>query len=131
MMDRHNKMLVTDVNFQTRVDIETWKPVRTWVSKLDRPPTKASVSALKDCGCDGPWLGNLEAVPYSDWPKEFKNQRPRKPGKLWAILPVKQGNNYYVVKKPVGYAMGKRQAAYALRDFIAKRNGHVDLREAA
>lgn len=110
---------VTEVGFGTIVE---WSTYRTYDGER-----RVIVEALKPCGCSGPWIGTLIAVPYREWPERFKReQRPEgsKPAgaKLWAFYPVSRDDQYGLMKRPQGYAFGKKASAMALRDWIARRN---------
>jgi hypothetical protein len=109
-----NKMAIGDVTADTEIAWTTYR--------LHDGTRMVAVEALKPCGCDGPWLGSLRAVPGHKWPEEFKEQA-RHMGliKLWEFVPVLK-DGYSLAAEPKGMALGKMAAALALRDFVAERN---------
>jgi len=112
-------MTLTDVRSDTMVECTTFK-VSTSGDRI------AAVTALKPCGCDGPWIGELRPVHFHDWPAWAlaKPQQGSLPGRtrLWAYYPVLASDHYSVAKEPVGMEFGMCTAAKALRDWVAKRN---------
>lgn len=122
-----NKMLLADVRPDTAIELYTHKRYDTgWdpgTITAENTPTTVSVHALKECGCDGPWLGNVVAVPYKEWSLEMRKARreSKVTAKVWYIYPTTT-SGYNIHKQPVGWALGKKQAANKLRDWIARRN---------
>lgn len=121
-----SKMLLADVRPDTAIELYTHKRYDAGSAARPGPensPTTVSVHALKECGCDGPWLGDVVAVPYKEWSLEMRKARreAKVTAKVWYIYPTIT-NGYSRRKQPVGWALGKKQAANKLRDWIAQRN---------
>jgi hypothetical protein len=112
-----NKMHLNEVTLET--DIVASSGYKNYQGRR-----QVHVNALKPCGCDGPWLGNIIAIPYKDWTEEMKVERRKLPyaAKCWAIYPVSKSDNYRVYTRSIGWAFGKRAASERLREFIANRN---------
>jgi hypothetical protein len=91
---------------------------------LDRERGQVFVQAMRDCGCDGPWLGTLKVVPAHLWTDEMKKHKrsQRFAAAIWAIYPVNK-DGYGTRRTPVGWAYGRNNAARQLRSYIAQRRG--------
>lgn len=115
MQGKNNKMEVGDVTAETKIFISNGYKIQG--SRI------VSVSALKPCGCDGPWIGKLKAIPYAEWSDAARDARDKlgHNAKCWAIYPVTK-DGYSTFKNPVGWAFGKTTAANLLLEFIAQRN---------
>lgn len=114
-------MSIEDVQLDTQLELSNG------YKNYNSNERNVSVTALKPCGCDGPWIGTLKTIPYKDWTEEMKEARMKLPysAKCWAIYPVSKSDHYSVYKKSIGWALGKQAAAERLREFIAHRNTTV------
>lgn len=102
-----NRMNVADVNASTEVTLDAYR---------DSEGTKCvAVHAVKPCGCDGPWIGELR---QHNPPEAVLQGEAR----LWWWFPVLPDNPYKLDWRPIGQDFGKMSAALALRDYIAIRN---------
>lgn len=111
MSDR-NPMTVREVHETTQVAIDSGY-------KNDNGQRDYSVHALKDCGCQGPWLGRLKRISYSDWTEEMKEAANKADGgaSCWAFYPVTKSDRYKTYARPQGWAFGRVNAAKKLRDW--------------
>ena len=111
-----NSMVVRDVRGDTHYAVEGIQKVS--VGRKRKTVTVAQVIALKRCGCNGPGLGQVQTVPFDEWPHDMPPAQDTK-AKLWAAY----ANGGY---KPVAHAWGMDGAAKALRNWHAVRNvNHV------
>lgn len=111
------KMVIRDVTEDTRVTIDNFR--------FGGGLKIGNVHALKECGCDGPWLGTMEVVPKEEWTYAQRNEHEKRGlgmTKLWKIYPVQASNQYTLALRSVGAEFGQMAAALKLRDFIADRN---------
>lgn len=91
---------------------------------LNRERGRVFVQAMRDCGCDGPWLGTLKEIPVNLWTADMRKERrgQKFAANIWSIYPVNK-DGYTERVTPIGWAYGRNNAARQLRSYIAQRRG--------
>ena len=102
------KMGIDEVNEQTEVSVSHYR--QSGVKRV-------AVHAVMPCGIDGPWIGELMLSERQD-PGHKEDD-----AKIWIVFAVRETNQYRLSSEPASAVRGKMNAALALRDFVAERNG--------